>query len=129
MVLVPGQAHGESKHPVLSRKDPAKELWDGNRGSRRRRAVLAPMMRFLISDLDDILPGLPGRPGVLRWIRPGAGGARVRLVSQAAIVRRAGAWLIEFRTTTTLHEMRLCKSRAEVAVMRRAGACRRQAHT
>ena len=134
MVLVPGRAHGE--YILFCReKDPAKELWDGNRaGLEGAVAQYGADDAFPISDLDDILPGLlEERERVF-----------FAMGSDPALDKRVSDWVSQVRSRARagvhgpieflaldhyLHEMRLYKSRAEVAVMRRAARLSAQAHT
>ena len=133
MVLVPGRAHGE--YILFCReKDPAKEIWDGYRaGLEGATADFGADDAFPISDLDDILPGLlEERERV--FFAMGTDPALDKRVSDwvAQVRARARAGVqgpIEFLALDHfLHEMRLYKSRAEVATMRRAARLSAAAH-
>lgn len=133
MVLVPGRAHGE--YILFCReKDPEKEIWDGYRaGLEGATADYGADDAFPISDLDDILPGLlEERERV--FFAMGTDPALDKRVSDwvAQVRARARAGVqgpIEFLALDHfLHEMRLYKSRAEVATMRRAARLSAAAH-
>jgi Xaa-Pro aminopeptidase len=133
MVLVPGRAHGE--YLLFCReKDPEKEIWDGFRaGLEGATADYGADDAFPISDLDDILPGLlEERERV--FFAMGTDPALDKRVSDwvAQVRGRARAGVqgpIEFLALDHfLHEMRLYKSRAEVATMRRAARLSAAAH-
>ncbi|MCB1773765.1 MAG: aminopeptidase P N-terminal domain-containing protein [Gammaproteobacteria bacterium] len=133
MVLVPGRSHGE--YILFCReKDPDKETWDGYRaGLEGATADYGADDAFPISDLDDILPGLlEERERV--FFAMGTDPALDKRVSDwvAQVRARARAGVqgpIEFLALDHfLHEMRLYKSRAEVATMRRAARLSAAAH-
>jgi len=133
MVLVPGRAHGE--YILFCReKDPEKEIWDGYRaGLEGATADYGADDAFPISDLDDILPGLlEERERV--FFAMGTDPALDKRVSDwvAQVRARARAGVqgpIEFLALDHfLHEMRLYKSRAEIATMRRAARLSAAAH-
>jgi Xaa-Pro aminopeptidase len=133
MVLVPGRAHGE--YILFCReKDPEKEIWDGFRaGLEGATADYGADDAFPISDLDDILPGLlEERERV--FFAMGTDPALDKRVSDwvAQVRGRARSGVqgpIEFLALDHfLHEMRLYKSRAEVATMRRAARLSAAAH-
>jgi Xaa-Pro aminopeptidase len=133
VVLVPGRAHGE--YILFCReKDPEKELWDGHRaGLQGAVAEYGADDAFPISDLDDILPGLlEERERVF-----------FAMGSDPALDKRVSDWVGQVRSRGRsgvhgpieflaldhfLHDMRLYKSRAEVAVMRRAARLSAQSH-
>jgi Xaa-Pro aminopeptidase len=133
MVLVPGRAQGEF---ILfcREKDPDKEVWDGYRaGLEGAVAGYGADDAFPITDLDDILPGLlEERERVL-----------FAMGSDPAFDQRVSDWVSQVRSRARtgvhgpieflaldhyLHDMRLYKSRTEVAVMRRAARLSAQAH-
>ena len=132
-VLVPGRPHGEF---ILfcREKDPAKEMWDGH------RAGLDGAVRdhgaddaFPITDLDDILPGLlEERERV--YFAMGCDPAFDQRVSDwvGRVRSRARSGVqgpIEFLALDHfLHDMRLYKSRAEIATMRQAARISAGAH-
>ena len=127
LVLVPGRPQGE--YILFCReKDPTKELWDGYRaGLEGAVAEYGADDAFPITDLDDILPGLleerervffemGSDPGLDKRVSDWVGQVRARA--------RAGVHgPIEFLALDHfLHDMRLYKSRSEVATMRRAAS-------
>ena len=133
IVLIPGRKQAEF---ILfcRERDPLQETWHGRRlGVERAPEALGADDAFPISDLDDIMPGLiEGRERVyytigvdptfdsrvLGWIN------RVR-----ATVRSGGHVPGEFVALDYhLHEMRLFKSRSELATMRRAARVTAQGH-
>ena len=133
IVLIPGRKQAEF---ILfcRERDPLQETWHGRRlGVERAPEVLGADDAFPISDMDDIMPGLiEGRERVyytigvdptfdsrvLGWIN------RVR-----ATVRSGGHVPGEFVALDYhLHEMRLFKSRSELATMRRAAKITAQGH-
>jgi Xaa-Pro aminopeptidase len=132
-VLVPGRPHGE--YLLFCReRDPERETWDGVRaGPGGAVADFGADDAFPIADIDDILPGLIEQSErvyytmgthpefdqrVLGWIN--------KLRAQAG---RGLATPGEFVALDhLLHDMRLYKSRAEVAVMRRSARIAAAAH-
>ena len=132
-VLVPGRPHGE--YLLFCReRDPERETWDGARaGPDGAVADFGADDAFPIADIDDILPGLIEQSErvyytmgthpdfdqrVLGWIN--------KLRSQAG---RGLATPGEFVALDhLLHDMRLYKSRAEIAVMRRSARIAAAAH-
>ena len=133
MALIPGREHGEF---VLfcRERNPERELWDGLRaGQEGAVRDYAADDAFPIADLDEILPGLiEGRSRVyyaigthlefdqqlLEWIN--AIRAKVR---QGAQPPRELVAL-----EPLLHDLRLHKGDAELAVMRHAAAISARAH-
>jgi Xaa-Pro aminopeptidase len=133
LVLAPGRAHGE--YLLFCReKDPEKEVWDGYRaGLEGAVADYGADDAFPIADLDDILPGLlEERERVF-----------FAMGSDPAFDKRVSDWVSQIRSRSRagvhgpieflaldhfLHDMRLYKSRSEVAVMRRAARLSAQAH-
>ncbi len=133
LVLIPGRRHGET---ILfcRERDPEREGWDGSRAG-TEGAVQGYGMddAYPIDDLDDILPGLlEGRSRVyyhfgrdaefdlklIGWVN------RVR--SQ---VRHGAQPPHEFlELGHLLHEQRLFKSAAEIALMEQAARISVQAH-
>jgi len=125
IVLLPGRKAGE--YIVFCREsDPQQETWHGRRvGVERAPEVLEADDAFPVTDLDDILPGLlEGRETVyyslgkdrefdarmMGWIN------RVRANSRAGPRAPTAFVSVDYH----LHEMRLYKSRAELALMRKA---------
>ena len=133
MVLVPGRPQGEF---ILfcREKDPDKEIWDGYRaGLEGAVADFGADDAFPIGDLDDILPGLleeRERVFFAMGCDPGFDNKVSDWVSQVRARARAGVHgPIEFLALDHfLHDMRLYKSRAEIATMRRAARISAQAH-
>jgi Xaa-Pro aminopeptidase len=132
-VLIPGRPQGEYVLFVRDR-DPAREAWDGARagpeGAVREHGADDA---FPVGDIDEILPGLLERcervfytmgahpefdKRVIGWVnRLRAEGGRGRHVPHEFVA-----------LDHPLHEMRLFKSRAEVASMRRSAAIACAAH-
>jgi Xaa-Pro aminopeptidase len=133
MVLAPGRAHGEF---ILfcREKDPDKEIWDGYRaGLEGATADFGADDAFPIDDLDDILPGLleeRERVFFAMGTDPALDRRMSEWVGQVRARARAGVQgPIEFLALDHfLHDMRLYKSRAEVATMRRAARLSAAAH-
>ena len=124
-VIVPGRKAGQ--YLLFCReRDPDKETWHGRRiGVERAPQALGADDAFPIGDLDDILPGLlEGRRRVfhtlgrdveldarlLGWLRRARSSRRRTGANPDTIVS------LDYH----LHEMRLKKSRAELALVRRA---------
>ena len=133
MVLVPGRSHGE--YILFCREnDPEKELWDGHRaGLEGAVAGYGADDAFPISDLDDILPGLLEERERVFFAMGSDPTLDKRVSDWVGQVRARGRsgvhGPIEFLALDHfLHDMRLYKSRAEVAAMRRAARLSAQAH-
>lgn len=132
-VLVPGREQAEYILFVRDR-DPARETWDGRRaGPDGALRDFDANDAFPISDLDEILPGLMenrarvfytmGVHGefdqrVLSWVNS--------LRSQSRQGRHPPLEIVALEHF--LHDMRLFKSRAEVALMREAARIGARAH-
>jgi Xaa-Pro aminopeptidase len=132
LALLPGRGHGEV---ILfcRERDAARERLHGPRiGSERAIAEYGVDDAFPIEDIDDILPGmLEGRARVychfgrdpefdaqlLAWMR------RLRALRGGGVVPKEFVALGHL-----LHDLRLFKSRAELALMRRAAAVASAAH-
>jgi Xaa-Pro aminopeptidase len=132
LALLPGRAHGET---VLfcRERDAERERWDGERmGTDRAARELRLDDAFPIDDIDDILPGMiEGRARVychfgqepdfdarlLSWMR------RLRTARGGGVVPKDLVALSHL-----LHDLRLFKSRDELALMRRAGEVAGAAH-
>jgi len=133
IVLVPGRKHGEF---ILfcREKDPGKELWDGYRaGLEGAVQEYGADDAFPITDLDDILPGLlEERERV--FFAMGSDPTLDKRVSDwvGQVRQRARAGVhgpIEFLALDHyLHDMRLYKSRSEIAQMRAAAKTSARAH-
>jgi Xaa-Pro aminopeptidase len=132
-VLLPGRPQGEYVLFVRDR-DPAREAWDGARaGPEGAVGELGADDAFPIQDIDEILPGLLERCArvyytmgahpefdkrVIGWVN--------RLRSQA---KQGAHTPHEFVALDhPLHEMRLFKSRVELASMRRSAQIACAAH-
>ena len=133
-VLVPDRRHGEF---ILfcREKDPTKEMWDGYRaGLEGAVKDFGADDAFPITDLDDILPGLLEERSRV-YFAMGSDPAFDQRVSdwvgQVRARARAGVHgPIEFLALDHyLHDMRLYKSKSEVATMRRAGRISAAAHS
>jgi Xaa-Pro aminopeptidase len=132
-VLLPERASADYILFVRDR-NPEREIWDGKRaGPDGARAQYGAADAFPISDLDEILPGLleqrsrvyytMGRypdfdQRVVGWVNT--------LRAQARSGRHPPQEFVAL--DHVLHDMRLFKSRAELATMRRAGRIAAQAH-
>ncbi len=132
-VLMPGRPQGE--YLLFCReRDPAREQWDGRRaGLEGAVAQYGADDAFPIDDLDDILPGLlEGRERVY-----------YAMGSSSDFDQRVSGWLRQLREKARagvhpptefidldhyLHDMRLYKSRSEIAVMRKAARLSAAAH-
>jgi len=132
-VLVPGRAQGEF---ILfcQERDPDMEIWTGRRaGQEGACRLFGADDAFPISDLDEILPGLmENREKVFytmgcsteydlkipEWLR------QLRQKSRAGVHVPGEIVALEH----LLHEMRLFKSRREIAAMRRAAKISALAH-
>lgn len=132
-VLIPGRKHGEFILFCRDR-DPTMETWTGPRaGPEGACEKYGADDAFPIGDIDDILPGLlEGRDRVfytmgchpafdtriIGWVN------RIRAEGRAG--QRAPGEFVSLEHL--LHDMRLYKSRAEVAAMRKAARVSIQAH-
>jgi Xaa-Pro aminopeptidase len=132
-VLIPDRHHGE--YVLFCREnDPVMETWNGHRaGLEGAREIYGADDAFPIEDLDEILPGLledrerifytMGADSkfderVLKWVNEVR--SRIRTGVNAPD---------EFISLThILHDMRLYKSRSEVAAMRKAAKISSAAH-
>jgi len=132
-VLLPGRRQGEYILFVRDR-DPAREVWDGTRaGPEGAVKNYGADDAFPIQDIDEILPGLLERNSRVYYT----------MGTHPEFDKRVIGWVNHLRTQAKqglhtpqefvaldhpLHEMRLFKSRAELAVMRRAGKIACAAH-
>ena len=132
-VLMPGRPQGE--YLLFCReRDPEREQWDGRRaGLEGAVADYGADDAFPIGDLDDILPGLlEGRERVY-----------YAMGTSSDFDQRVSGWLKQLRQRSRagegvptefialdhyLHDMRLYKSRSEIAAMRRAARISAAAH-
>ena len=132
-VLIPGRAQGE--YILFCReKDPEKERWDGPiAGQEGAVADFAADDSFPVSDLNDILPRMLEQSERVYYA----------MGCDPEMDRRMSEWINQIRSKSRsgiqgplefialdhyLHDMRLYKSRSEVAVMRRAARISAQAH-
>ena len=132
-VLIPGRDAAEYVLFVRDR-DRTREIWDGKRaGPDGAVKQYGADDAFPIADIDEILPGLLERcervfytmglnhdfdQSVIGWVNT--------LRSQARSGMHPPQEFVALEHT--LHEMRLYKSRAELAIMRRAGRIAAAAH-
>jgi Xaa-Pro aminopeptidase len=133
LVLIPGREQGEVIFFCRDR-DPTRELWDG------RRAGPEGMVKqygaddaFPVDDIDDILPGLmEGRERVYYSLgrNPAFDNLLMGWLNTIRSKARTGAQPPEefVDLDHLLHDMRLIKSTAELAVMKRAGEISVAAH-
>jgi len=132
-VFIPGRQQGE--YILFCRdRDPLREQWDG----RRVGVMLAPQVlecddAFPIEDMDDILPGLLENRNVVHYTF----GQSVDFDGQLmGWVNRVHNKTRNWQSTPTeftaleplVHEMRVIKSRDELAIMRKAAQVTAQAH-
>jgi Xaa-Pro aminopeptidase len=132
-VLMPGRAHGE--YALFCRdRDPERETWDGRRaGPEGAVRDFEADDAFPITDIDDILPGMLEHSERVYYT----------MGLNAEFDRRLLGWVNQLRAAaktgvTTpaefvaldhlLHDMRLFKSRSEVAAMRKAARIAAGAH-
>ncbi|MGM0659299.1 MAG: aminopeptidase P N-terminal domain-containing protein [Pseudomonadota bacterium] len=133
LVLIPGRDAGE-QILFCRERDPERERWDGPRlGLDGAREQLGMDDAFPIADLDEILPGLmEDRDHIYHSV--GRDPAFDRQVigwrNQLRKQKRNARGPEEFIALDhLLHELRLIKSSAEIAAMRRAAKISAQAHT
>ncbi len=132
MVLIPGRKAGQFIMFCRDR-DPQKEIWHGRRlGVDRAPAALGADDAFPISDIDDILPGLlEGRQHVYHTLgKDQAFDAQLLgWLKKARSSRRDGADPDAFISLDFhLHDMRVQKSRHELALMKKAAKISANAH-
>ncbi|MCQ4348810.1 Xaa-Pro aminopeptidase [Pseudomonas stutzeri] len=133
LALIPGRAHGE--YVLFCReRNPERELWDGLRaGQEGAVRDYGADDAFPIDDIDDILPGLiEGRSRVYYALGANPEFDRQLVGWINAIrskVRQGATPPSEFGALDhLLHDMRLYKSPAEVAVMKAAADISARAH-
>jgi Xaa-Pro aminopeptidase len=128
-VLVPGRAHGEYVLFVRDR-DPARETWDGHRaGPGGATRDYGADDAFPISDIDEILPGMMENRAKVFYA----------MGTHPEFDQRVVSWVNGLRATArlgkhppqelvaldhVLHDMRLCKSRAELDLLRESARIR-----
>jgi Xaa-Pro aminopeptidase len=130
-VLMPGRAQGEFLL-FCRERNPEREQWDGPRaGPEGAVADYGADDAFPITDLDDILPGLLERSDRV-YYSIGGNEFDQRLLAMIKTLntkRQSGHAPSELVALDhLLHEMRLFKSRAEVAAMRQAARIAAGAH-
>ncbi len=132
-VLVPGRGHGE--YLLFCReRDEEKEVWHGRRaGPEGAQQHYGADDAFPIDDIDDILPGLLENKERVFYTMGYSPDFDQRIMGWVNRVReraRGGSRPPgEFVSLEhLLHDMRLYKSRAEIAVMREAGRIAAHAH-
>ncbi len=131
--LVPGRPNGEF---VLfcRERDPARAIWDGRRaGTEGAVAEFGADDAFPISDIDEILPGMIEQCDRVYYTLGAHPDFDQRLIGWVASLRErgssAGHTPDEFiGLDHLLHDLRLFKSRAEIAAMRRSAKIAVAAH-
>ncbi len=132
-VLIPGRKHAEY---ILfcQERDPKREQWEGARaGQEGAREVYGADDSFPISDLDEILPRMLEQTDRVYYAMgcdPELDSRMSSWVGQVRQKARAGVSApFEFIALDHyLHDMRLYKSRSEIAMMRRAAHISSGAH-
>jgi len=134
MVLLPNRKQGEFLM-FCREKDPVKETWDGYRaGLEGAMEQYGADDAFPFSDIDDILPGLLEQRERVFY----------EMGCNAAFDARMSEWVHQVRGRTRtgvhapteflaldhfVHDMRLYKSRSEIAIMRKAAKLSAAAHS
>ena len=132
-VLIPGRKHGEF---VLfcRERDPLMETWNGRRAGQRGAVdEYGADDAFPIADIDEILPGMLEQVDRVFYTMGNHPEFDQRLIGWVnhlrAQVRTGTHTPAEFVSLEhLLHDMRLVKSRAEIATMRRAAQISAGAH-
>ena len=132
-VLIPGRKHGEF---VLfcRERDPLMETWNGRRAGQQGAVdAYGADDAFPIADIDEILPGMLEQVDRVFYTMGNHPDFDHRLIGWVnhlrAQVRTGTHTPAEFVSLEhLLHDMRLVKSRAEVATMRRAAQISAGAH-
>ena len=133
VVLIPGRPQGEFVMFVRDRNR-EREIWDGRRaGPDGARKYYGADDAFPIGDLDDILPGLLESRARVYHTMGKYHDFDQRVVGWVNALRaeaRSGAHPPQefVALDHVLHDMRLYKSRRELALMRRSGAIAAGAH-
>lgn len=132
-VLAPGRPRGE--YILFCReRDPQRETWDGARtGPERAVSEYGADDAFPIGDVDEILPGIIEQAERVYYTMGAHPEFDVRLIGWVTALRNRGSPGThapdEFVALDhLLHDLRLYKSRAEIASMRRAAAVAVKAH-
>ncbi len=134
LVLIPGREHGEYVI-FCQEKIKEQETWTGRRvGPEAAPEVLGADDAFPVTDIDDILPGLiEGKDRIYTslGVSPDFDRQLMQWVNYIKTQVRNGATPPhEFSALDhLLHEMRLLKSPAEIAVMQTAADISAEAHT
>ncbi|HTW74017.1 MAG TPA: Xaa-Pro aminopeptidase [Steroidobacteraceae bacterium] len=132
-VLIPGRAAAQYVLFVRERS-PEREIWDGRRaGPAGATAEYAADDAFPICDIDEILPGLlEGRERVFYTMGLNAEFDRrvIGWVNRLRAQARSGLHVPQEFVSLNhlLHDMRLFKTRAELALLRRSGQIGASAH-
>jgi Xaa-Pro aminopeptidase len=132
-VLAPGRPQGEF---VLfcRERDPQRETWDGERAGTEGAVVLhGADDAFPIGDVDEILPGIIESADRIFYTMGAQPEFDARVIGWVTALRSRGGSgrhaPDEFVALDhLLHDLRLYKSRAELATMRRAAAVAVSAH-
>ena len=132
MVLVPGRKAGQFIM-FCRERDPLKETWHGRRlGVEQAPSALSADDAFPIGDIDDILPGLlEGRQHVYHTLGKDQqfDAQLLGWLNQARSSRRSGADPDSFISLDYhLHEMRVQKSRQELALLKKAAKISADGH-
>lgn len=133
IVLAPGRKNGEFILFCRDR-DRAKEQWDGARsGTEGAIGEYAADDAFPIDDIDDILPGIIEQRSCVYYTMGAYSDFDVRITEWVKSLRAqasmGGHTPHEFVALDhLLHDMRLYKSRAEIAAMRRSAKLAAKAH-
>jgi len=132
MVLIPGRKAGQFIM-FCRERDQLKETWHGRRlGVEQAPSALAADDAFPIGDIDDILPGLlEGRQHVYHTLGKDQmfDAQLLGWLKQARSSRRDGADPDAFISLDFhLHEMRVQKSRHELALLKKAARISANAH-
>ena len=130
--LVPGREEGEFVM-FCRERDPAAEQWHGARlGLEGVREQHGADDTYPIGDLDDVLPGLLGDKPRLYYAMGHYGEFDRRMLAWIAHVRsgarRSGGLEEVVMLDHLVHEMRLFKSKAEIAAMSKAAQVSAAAH-
>lgn len=133
LILAPNRAEGE--FILFNRtRDRAREIWDGLRaGQQGACEQYGADESFPISDLESMLPELLEGREEVHYALGNDKSFDQTLINTLNKIRgkiRSGlnAPLVIMDITETLHEMRLVKSPAEIALMRKAAEISAQAH-
>ena len=133
VVLMPGREHGE--YVLFCRdRDPERETWDGRRaGPEGAVRDYGADDAFPICDIDDILPGMLEHSDRVYYTMGLSAEFDQRLLGWVNQLRAAAKTGVTTPTEFVsldhlLHDMRLFKSRGEVAAMRKAAKIAAAAH-